>query len=140
MIQEDKELLLKYLCMVLPYGVKGLRTYNKGEVVELSGILPCCNVSRNSDRSFIELQFTNLDCYVIDKFKPYLRPMSSMTEEEAMEYANCGSIIANSPQMNYLIPNPNSINWLLEHHFDFVGLIPKDLAIEVTETNNPYKE
>ena len=71
---------------------------------------------------------------------PYLRTMSSMTEEEATEYANCGNIVAISHQNDYLIPNPKSINWLLENHFDFMGLIPKDLAIEVTEDNNPYKE
>ena len=128
MTLEEKELLLKYLCMALPYGVKGLRTYNKEEVVELSGILPCCNVSRNSDRTFIELQFTNLDCCVIDKFKPYLRPMSSMTDKERAYYfaINEELIIC--------------INWLLKNHFDFMGLIPKGLAIEVNESNNPYKE
>jgi len=72
--------------------------------------------------------------------KPYLRPMSSMTDEEATEYANCGSIIAISHQNDYLIPNPKSIQYLLENHFDFMGLIPKGVAIEVTESNNPYKE
>ena len=32
------------------------------------------------------------------------------------------------------------INWLNAHHFDYRGLIPKGLAIEVTEDNNLYKE
>ena len=32
------------------------------------------------------------------------------------------------------------IQYLLEHHFDFRGLIEKGLAIAVTEENNPYKE
>ena len=36
--------------------------------------------------------------------------------------------------------NVNTFYWLLENHFDFMGLIPKNLAIEVTEDNNPYKE
>lgn len=30
-------------------------------------------------------------------------------------------------------------DWLNAHHFDYRGLIEKDLAIEVTEENNPYK-
>jgi hypothetical protein len=69
----------------------------------------------------------------IETIKPYLRPMSSMTEEEAMEYANCGKIIAISHQNDYLIPNPKSINWLLEHHFDYCGLIEKGLALKAPE-------
>ena len=125
--------VLKYLCMALPYGVKGLRTYNKEEVVELSGILPCCNVSRNSDRSFIELQFTNLDCCVIDKFKPYLRPMSSMTEEEKNEH------FGRTMTIDIVQTSKEVIGWLLKNHFDFMDLIPKDLAIEVTKENNPYE-
>ena len=71
---------------------------------------------------------------------PYLRPMSSMIEEEEKEYANCGNIIENSPQNNYLIPNPNCVDWLNAHHFDYRGLIERGLAIAVTEENNPYKE
>lgn len=33
----------------------------------------------------------------------------------------------------------NALIWLLQNHFDIFGLIPKGLAIEVTEENNPYK-
>lgn len=33
----------------------------------------------------------------------------------------------------------NIVNYLHKHHFDFRGLIPKGLAIKVTEKNNPYK-
>ena len=62
--------------------------------------------------------------------KPYLRPMSSMTEKEHKEYEQW-------------LPdgfNINTVNWLLEHYFDFLGLISKGLANEVTESNNPYEE
>ena len=149
----NKDLLLKYLSMALPYGVKGLRTYNKEEVVELSGILPC-NVSGNSDGSFIELQFTNLDCCVIEKYKPYLRPMLSMTDEDKEEMHNllspegtaiygCGGISMPMNHYGEFVPYEfmnRIIQYLLKNHFDFMGLIPKDLAIEVTESNNPYKE
>jgi len=58
--------------------------------------------------------------YEIDEIKPYLRPMSSMTEEEHKEYEQW-------------LPdgfNINTVNWLLENHFDFMGLIPKGLALE----------
>ena len=32
------------------------------------------------------------------------------------------------------------MDWLNAHHFDYRGLIPMGLAIEVTKENNPYKE
>ena len=34
----------------------------------------------------------------------------------------------------------DAIDWLNKHHFDYRGLIPLGLAIEVTEENNPYKD
>lgn len=68
-------------------------------------------------------------------YKPYLRPMSSMTEEE-IDYFYYLISLDTGISSN----NENLINWFLEHHFDFMGLIPKGLAIKVTENNNPYKE
>ena len=64
---------------------------------------------------------------------PYLRPMSSMTEEERKVYIEisshlCGEIAAKT-----------MIDWLNANHFDYRGLIPMGLALEVTEENNPYK-
>ena len=132
MTQEEKhkenELLLKDISGRLPYGL----------IVQIS-------LYRNDGiRTDIDLDphVTENIWEMIDKYHalPYLRPLSSMTEEEAMEYANCGNIIANSPQNNYLIPNPNCVDWLNAHHFDYRGLIPMDLAIAVTEENNPYKQ
>ena len=113
MTQEDKELLLKYLCMALPYGV--IVEYNN------DGCLATRELGLGSLHDFM---FDNAE------LKPYLRPMSSMTEKEHKEYEQW-------------LPdgfNINTVNWLLKNHFDFMGLIPKGLAIEVTEDNNPYKE
>ena len=62
--------------------------------------------------------------------KPYLRPMSSMTEEERIYKEN---------YFKYDYLSWDYVCWLLEHHFDFIWLIPRDLAIEVNESNNPYK-
>ena len=82
--------------------------------------------------------------YWIETIKPYLRPMSSMTDEEKGEmYHDCYVVsIDFEHRTTAMIAVPNAIkvvNWLLEHHFDFLGLISKGLAIEVTESNNPYK-
>lgn len=63
---------------------------------------------------------------------PYLRPMSSMTEEEKIDYR----AFFNYDGVEY---PEEYIDWLNAHHFDYRGLIEKGLAIEVLE-NNPYKE
>lgn len=64
------------------------------------------------------------------KVKPYLRPMSSMTEEEAQDMPLSEALHSSC----YV----GVIDWLNEHHFDYRGLIERGLAIEVTEENNPY--
>lgn len=73
MTQEEKQLLFKDLCGRLPYGVMiHLHTSSdKGSTILL-----------NSDiYGFIE-DVLNNSPYEIKEIKPYLRPMSSMTEEE----------------------------------------------------------
>ena len=122
MTQEDKELLLKDLCARLPYGVKvtnGIHTIT---------LTPC------SDTSIIIKN---------EHILPYLRPMSSMTEEEEKEFNN--QIYKAKPYSDgksYNVYEVTSLNidWLNAHHFDYRGLIPMGLAIEVTKENNPYKE
>ena len=71
------------------------------------------------------------DSWIIscDDFKPYLRPMSSMTEEEKKE---SGELYKKNTGMW------DDLDWLNAHHFDYRGLIDKGLAIAVTEENNPY--
>lgn len=128
MIQEEKDLLLKYLCMVLPYRVKVLDTAEDlNEICELDSIM----TSRKYGKVFVGLTLPD-DAIMtgIEMVKPYLRSMSSMTEEERKEFEQW-------------LPdgyNVNTFDWLLENHFDFMGLIPKNLAIEVTKENNPYKD
>ena len=61
--------------------------------------------------------------------KPYLRPMSSMTDEENKKLDEIWIKHTIEEGADYL----NSI------HVDYRGLIEKGLAIAVTEENNPYK-
>lgn len=85
----------------------------------------------------------------IKDIKPYLRPMSSMTEEEKKEYASFiggykpfdsdFSAYPKEYRFIYEWDVANFVKWLNSHHFDYRGLIPMGLAIEVTEENNPYK-
>ena len=121
MAQEDKYLLLNYLCMALPYKVKTL--YVEFEM-EIRGI---DSVSQTVD--VIEWEKHRFSAVPIEEIKPYLRQMSSMTEEEKEEYK----------KLRWTKLEHYTVFWLLENHFDFMGLIPKNLAIEVTEDNNPYE-
>lgn len=72
MTQEDKDLLLKDLCARLPYEVKvcyKIHLEDKSIDVTLSGLL----LDYFKNRTVVEI-------------KPYLRPMSSITEEEGKQY------------------------------------------------------
>ena len=80
MTQEEKELLLQDLCARLPYGVKVTTTNPAVKIGIISGISIKNKIS-------VETKHANIvfDCTEV---KPYLRPMSSMTEEEEKEYIN----------------------------------------------------
>ena len=67
---------------------------------------------------------------------PYLRPMSSMTEEERKVYNNMQCVYGATS----ISKHGEMTDWLNAHHFDYRGLIEKGLAIAVSKDNNPYKE
>lgn len=114
---EDKDLLLKDICSRLPYGVfMGNKEWNR-KPYQLT-----CD----------EVQYMMMSDDYEDV--PYLRPMSSMTEEEKLKF----SIVPIYAFVHY--NEIAKMDWLNEHHFDYRGLIDKGLAIEVTEENNPYKD
>ena len=142
MTQEDKQLLLVDLYGRLPYGVRG-RVYaecSNGEYdmngdmiffdspfdVTLDGInisteeLHVVAIGNEDTIDFIEDQQTWGEPYTVDEFKPYLRPMSSMTEEEYEELAEI--------HVNGTLPE--CCDFYLKHHLDWRGLIPKGLALE----------
>lgn len=128
MTQEDKELLLKDLCARLPYRVvcKCYHTeFNEwdGEpfVAEYDDILENIDAIGNCLAGGFS--------YDIEEFKPYLRPMSSMTEEEYKEYYK--TFRAESYGRGYVyVESVKSFDWLNKHHFDYRGLIEKGLALE----------
>lgn len=140
MTQEDRKLLLQDLCTRLPYGVM-CKTNNSDKPQRLKGII------KHHKLWWFEFDgFRSLEC------KPYLRSMSSMTEEERKEIGilirekrpNPYGIINNEGVDNLLlsvsVTSTVLIDWLLSKHFDVRGLIPKGLAIPVTKENNPYKD
>lgn len=135
MTKEDRQLLLKDLSARLPYNVKiEITWWVMGEGM-------CDDTTLESDH--IE-QLVN-DEYGYIEIKPYLRSISSMTEEEKIEYERAceldTEILSNHP-MDGTTPFPilyNSQDYLNSIHVDYRGLIPMKLAIEVTKENNPYK-
>ena len=125
MVQEDKELLLKDLCARLPYNLR-IRTHYEDDIY--------------GDIILHKISDTRVnDLYKIENCKPYLRPLSSMTEEEEKEYINIDNMSYSCPMDYAHFPAFKRIDWLNAHHFDYRGLIECGLAIEVTEKNNPYK-
>ena len=137
---EDKQLLLVDLCARLPYKVQCEGFYEE----DVSYKSPFGSLEKVIDQmeNIEHVGFDDGEIYVVIggfqcelcDVKPYLRPMSSMTEEEEdewWEFDNKNTIVET---------HSYSIDWLNAHHFDYRGLIDKGLAIEVTEENNPYKE
>jgi hypothetical protein len=144
MTQEEKELLLKDLCGRLPYGVKCHFKYGTAEDdVTLSCI---DNGVARFEYGWYGRFHVSIDA---DYIKPYLRPMSSMTEEELGElldnedidfdskselvkramlaYAEEDKLLSNALfSMQYA----KTVDWLNAHHFDYRGLIKKGLALE----------
>lgn len=117
MIQENKELLLKDLCARLPYGVKiELSWWEMGEWTSIDTTLEADFIGDLINDEDIEIE-------------PYLRPMSSMTEEEKLMYEG---LMIGTDNISYIL---DVIDWLNAHHFDFRGLIEKGIAIDATKLN-----
>ena len=124
MTQEDKDLLLKDLCARLPYGV----------ICHYDTIVPMVGKVKSYGRlyniSFFDVkpcfQFhCNRDIFDFDNVKPYLFPLSSMTEEQKEEWR--GIRWSKLPW--------DELNWLNKGHWDYRGLIEKGLAIDATGLN-----
>ena len=133
MTPEDKELLLKDLCARLPYGVKAKIT-EEGVLSYDSGIGVIVGKEHVDNEIFI-LQCKN-DSWcltAISEFVPYLRPMSSMTEEEKKEWVSLRTDV----EKYYRIGHDAVVDFYNKHHFDYRGLIEIGLALEAPE--NMYK-
>ena len=141
MTQEDKEILLKDLCARLPYNI---RVEYKGKTH--STIYDVLGVAHG--RLAICLPFMSYTEHpLVEEVKPYLLPLSSMTEQQKEELKN-----EISKQTDILIERMKNddcgidcgkyhfhslleLEWLLKNHFDYRGLIPKGLAIDATGKN-----
>ena len=117
MTNKEKDLLLKDLCSRLPYGVKA-SYYGAEEERETLDEIECVTLD-----GYVDIGQYSLS---IERIKPYLLPMSSMTDKQFKEYLE----LEHSGNMEHLsIP---LLDWLNKNHFDYRGLIEKGLAIDAT--------
>ena len=110
MTQEDKQLLLKDLCSRLPYGI------------------------------FVYDEIDNKSIYTIsyhphiDNCKPYLRTMSSMTDEERTKIASmAGHFNSLTKSIEVCFACLPVVDYCYSRHLDIHGLIEKGLALEAKE-------
>ena len=134
MEQADKELLLKDLCARLPYGIK----VNE----DIQGDFTLIGLTKERAFTTCEVEGKFND-FPIELIKPYLFPLSSMTETQQEEfdriYADDMQVVACNLK-NKLDGKPyetnfghyRHIDWLNKNHFDYRGLIEKSLALDAT--------
>lgn len=149
MTRKEKQLLLQDICARLPYGVKVKCPFDDE---------PYTLLSINWNKEIVVIGFMMDEMFVTSKeklvnIKPYLRPMSSMTEEEKMKLSLSVSPQGSAIYYDKYIGIPLThlaqqipyeylsrvLDWLNAHHFDYWGLIEKGLALS-TEEFNPYKD
>ena len=118
MTQKENEVLIKDLCARLPYGVKG--------IVE-DGIKVTTPSEWPVEKS---IEFSMRYMVIKNGWRPYLFPLSSMTEEQEREIVS----ITYSNHNDMVIASL-TIDWLNKNHFDYRGLIEKGLALDATGLN-----
>lgn len=135
MTQEQKELLLKDLCTRLPYGVIVETPKGKGHICDINLTIFGAELGVNIDTMV-------RDTFSINDVKPYLFPLTSMTEEQKKEYnfwkheiPVCHYEYGDAVEEVELFDSPESFEYLIENHFDYRGLIPMGLAIDATGLN-----
>ena len=132
MTPEEKQLLLKDICARLAHGVICRNCRNMFDVS--SNLLPNVDGIKQLIEEF--------------ELKPYLRPMSSMTDEENNNFPlpygfDSFSTYSELITCDYCPENTNIaidfgeitavVDWFNQHHFDYRGLIEKGLALEAPE-------
>ena len=124
MTQEDKELLLKDLCARLPYGVKICYIFNGEECVS--------TIEKIDAFSYIWDNYSG--CYHVREIKPYLFPLSSMTEEQKKEMRSFDPFKTDEVKTfgDWAV---RLVEFYNKHHLDYHGLVEKGLAIDATGLN-----
>lgn len=131
--------LLNYICMSVPFE---LIVQYEGNDYYLDGMTSWNEVQ------LATMDYTSLNYTVpLSDIKPYLRPLSSMTEAENDDLYESGGRACwkngSEIRLNELSgfkETYRSLIWLVRNHFDCFNLINQGLAIGVTKNNNPYEK
>lgn len=120
---------IKDLCSRLPYGVIVDTPKGKGHACDINFTIFGVEIGVN-------INTTVRDTFSINDVKPYLRPMSSMTEEQYDQLYIDSRVKNDSIDiLDALANDMDAIDWLNKNHFDYRGLIEKGLAIDATNLN-----
>ena len=129
MAQEDKELVLKDLSARLPYGIKGV---NKAGFVSSPSDWWCAHDILSGLKSRIDYS----------EWKPYLFPLSSITEEQIEELSKLGvsyceyALHDDIRGLGIMVEEAYIFfEYCYKHHIDFLGLIEMGLAEDATGLN-----
>lgn len=130
MNEQEKQLLLKVLCEILPYKPHCRVFRLNGDIKEnddiLYGVIGDNVMTLKSDKD---------ECLMYYQIKPYLRPMESMTNEEIEDYHNLCTKQWNVHIDDYwYYDTVESIDWLNSNHFDNRGLIQIGIALQAEES------
>lgn len=136
--KEDIELLISELCQRMPYGIKLQKHEEEDSIYTLYSI----NLESN-EIYFWKYQGESLRIgdtgrirrFGIPLYKPYLFPMSSMTEEQREEYHNLCSVGTDECGDIIYFDTYESIDYLNKNKFDYRYLIPMGLANDATNLN-----
>ena len=121
MTEKEKDLLIGDLCARLPYEVKFMCNKNIYTAKGLDLIV--------TDEGDWEYAVTTKEIapIEIDFIKPYLFPMSSMTEEQKKKWFYT---LSSDYHITY-----DTVDWCNKNHFDYRGLIDKSLALDANGLN-----
>lgn len=126
----DKELLLKDLCARLPYGIKC-----EYDNLRYGGVFKVTDIRYNG---YIDGVIDNKRCWAVFEpleLKPYLFPLSSMTEEQKEEYVELQQRVIYNGQSLVNLDVMKYVDWCYKNHIDINSLIPMSLAIDATGLN-----
>lgn len=145
MTQEEKELLIRDLCGRLPYGVKVWYKYSTWHSEKFA-----TSIRLADEKIALSSKFNKEgDWFPVEEageilIKPYLRSISSMTEEEKEELRDTYTFLYSEYPFDdededeedvggHYEPSAETYDWYNRKMFDYRGLIPKGLALEATE-------
>ena len=124
MTQTEKELLMNDLSCRIPYGV--ILNVNGLSNLKLTSVSLYGEVGVDDGSTYL---------YTISEVKPYLFPMSSMTDAEKEEYCQLQQRVIYNSKGPVNEDVAKYINWCHKKHLDINNLIPIGLAIDATDLN-----